>query len=228
MLRRPKWLLIGVAVLAAPFVATFIYLNLLRDDPPARLTVDDVTTTTTSVGAAPSPVGIEGSWSVADGSVVAYRVLETLFGQSAEAVGRSKGVTGSLEVSGTQITQASFTVDMATFSSDESRRDGQFNGRIMAVDQFPTATFVLASPIALGGEPADGVAIKVQARGDLTLHGVTKSVTFPLTAKRSGATVAVDGALTITFADYGVDNPSGGPAQVGDKGALEVLLVLNR
>lgn len=34
--------------------------------------------------------------------------------------------------------------------------------------------------------------------------------------------------IPITFADYGIDNPSAGPAQVGDEGELEFLLVLGR
>ena len=127
--------------------------------------------------------GIEGTWTVGDGSIVGYRVSEELFGQSAEAVGRSEGVTGSLTIDGTTVTEATFEVDMTTFESDESRRDGQFEGRIMEVDEFPTATFVLTEPIELGEEPADGSTVEVEATGDLTLHGVTRAVTIPLVAR---------------------------------------------
>ena len=233
MLRRYRWLLIGLAVVvAAPVVGTFVYLNVLRDDPPERLTIDDVTTTTaapgeTTTSGAPTE-GIAGSWSVGAGSVVGYRVSEQLFGQSAEAVGRSEGVTGTLTIEGTTVAEASFEVDMTTFESDESRRDGQFDGRIMEVAQFPTATFVLTEPIVLGSEPADGEQIDVVAVGDLTLHGVTRAVTLPLVAERNGDTFAVDGSLTVTFADYDIDDPSGGPASVGSDGELEVLLVFTR
>jgi polyisoprenoid-binding protein YceI len=226
MVRRYRWLLVGLALLAAPFVGTFVYLNVIRDDPPPPLSLDDLTTTT---GATPtSSDGIEGTWTVAEGSVVGYRVQETLFGQSSEAVGRSKGIGGSLVIQGTRVTGANFEVDMATFASDETRRDGQFNGRIMDVAQFPTAGFVLTTPIELGRQPADGVEVQVEAIGDLSLHGVTRPVSIPLTAKRTGDTLAVSGAVTVTFADYGIDNPSGGPASVGDTGDLEILLVVGR
>jgi polyisoprenoid-binding protein YceI len=231
MLRRYRWLFIGLAVLvAAPIVGTFLYINVFRDDPPERLTLDDVTTTTGDSGttATSAAEGIEGAWSVGDGSIVGYRVSEQLFGQSAEAVGRSEGVTGSLTIDGTTVTDATFEVDMATFESDQSRRDGQFEGRIMEVDQFPTATFVLTAPIELGGEPAEGEQVEVEATGDLTLHGVTRAVTLPLVAQRIGATFAVDGSVTVTFADYEIDDPSGGPASVGSDGELEVLLVFVR
>jgi hypothetical protein len=38
--------------------------------------------------------------------------------------------------------------------------------------------------------------------------------------------IQVSGSVPITFADYSIDNPSGGPASVGDSGTLEFLLVL--
>jgi polyisoprenoid-binding protein YceI len=226
MLRSRRWLLAGLIILAAPLVGTFVYLNVLRDDPPPRLTLDDVTTTTTGVPS--GSAGIEGTWSVADGSIVGYRVQETLFGQDAEAVGRTEDVTGQLTVSGTTVTEARFEVDLTTVTSDESRRDGQFQGRIMETDQFPTATFVLTAPVDLGAEPDDGEQVTTDASGDLTLHGVTRAVTIPLTAERNGNSFAVDGTIVVTFADYGIDNPSAGPAQVGDEGELEVLLVFAR
>jgi polyisoprenoid-binding protein YceI len=233
MSRRTRWIVLGLlALVLAPVVGTFVYLNVFRSDPPERLSVDDVTTTTTEPGTEdttdPGEDGIDGTWRVADGSLVGYRVEETLFGQSAEGVGRSEGVTGTLTIEGTTVTEATFEVDMTTFESDESRRDGQFEGRIMEADEFPTATFVLTTPIDLGAVPADGEEVVAEATGDLTLHGVTRPVTIPLTAKLTGRTFAVDGSVTITFADYEIDDPSGGPASVGDDGELEVLLVFGR
>lgn len=232
VLRRYRWLFVGLAVLVVtPIVGTFLWFNVFRDDPPERLSLDDVTTTVGETGSTVEDTtaeGIEGAWTVGDQSVVGYRVSEQLFGQSAEAVGRSEGVTGELTIEGTTVTEASFEVDMTTFESDESRRDGQFEGRIMEVDQFPTATFVLAAPIELGAAPADGERVEVEATGDLTLHGVTREVTIPLVAEWNGDTFAVDGSVTVTFADYDIDDPSGGPASVGSDGELEVLLVFTR
>jgi polyisoprenoid-binding protein YceI len=70
--------------------------------------------------------------------------------------------------------------------------------------------------------------VEVEATGDLTLHGVTREVTVPLTARLRGSTFAVDGSVTVTFTDFGIDDPSGGPASVGTDGELEVLLVFTR
>ena len=52
----------------------------------------------------------------------------------------------------------------------------------MDTARFPNSTFKLTKPIALGEEPPEGKIITVDATGDLTLHGVTKTVTTPIKA----------------------------------------------
>jgi polyisoprenoid-binding protein YceI len=217
------------AVLLVTVVGPFVYLNFIKDDPPERLSFDDISTTT-SVGSSASGVdgGIEGAWTVADGSIVGYRIDEVLFGQDSEAVGRTESVTGDVTIEGTTVTVATFEVDMTTFESGESRRDRQFEGRIMEVSQFPTATFQLTEPIELGSVPADGEDVTATAIGALSLHGVTKDIAIDLTARLDGTTFAVDGSATIRFTDFGIDDPSGGPASVGEDGELEVLLIFGR
>lgn len=155
---------------------------------------------------------------------VGYRVVEVLFGQDTEGVGRTRDVTGSLTLDGTQITAAEFSVDMTTLQSDENNRDRKFNGEIMNTSEFPTATFTITAPIELATVPADGTEITASATGDLTLHGVTKSVTIEVKAQRNGAIVDVLGSTDIVFADYDIDNPSTGGITTQDNGALEFLL----
>ena len=62
------------------------------------------------------------------------------------------------------------------------------------------------------------------AVGKLTLHGTTKSVTIPITTKDTGHAIEVQGILPVTFSDYNIDNPSGGPASVGSTGQMEFLV----
>jgi polyisoprenoid-binding protein YceI len=232
---RPLRILLAVAVagVLAVTAGTWLYLNVIRDEAPDRLgleTTAEVERTSTSTTAATTgaTTGVDGTWKVTSGSQAGYRVKEVLFGQSAEAVGRTSDVTGTFTLAGTLVTAGSFTVDMTTVTSDESRRDGQFRGRIMDVAQYPTSTFVLTSPIDLGTLPAEGAAVDVQATGKLTLHGTTKTVTFSLQAKRTGSTIVVAGTIPITFADYGIANPSGGPARTEDHGELEFRLTFTR
>lgn len=231
-LRRFRWPIALVAlVLGVAVVAPYVYIHFIKQEPAERLSLDDVTTTTagddgTSTTAAGSTG--DGTWSTTDASVVQYRVTEVLFGQDSEATGAAAGITGTAEIAGTTASAVDVEVDMTTFESDESRRDGQFQGRIMETSQFPTATFALTDPIDLGSIPADGEEITVEATGELTMHGITNEVTFELTAKLSGSTFAVNATIPITFSEYDIDDPSGGPATVGDDGELEVLLVFAR
>src|SRR5204863_8473221 len=127
------------------------------------------------------------------GSQAGYRVKEVLFGQSAEAVGRTTNVDGALTIAGAKIEAADISVDLASVTSDRSQRDNQFRGRIMSVTRYPTATFKLTQPIDLGTLPADGATVTAPATGELTLHGTKKTVTTDVTAKRTGGTTQVNG-----------------------------------
>ena len=117
---------------------------------------------------------------------------------------------------------------MRSLHSDESRRDDQFNGRIMETSSFPTATFELTEPIDLGAIPANGSQQTYQAAGELTLHGVTNAVEFEVQAQRTGSNFQVAGSIPVTFADYGVGNPSFGPVTTEDNGVLEFPLTFSK
>jgi polyisoprenoid-binding protein YceI len=242
-LRRPRTWLIAIPVIAvlAVVIGPFVYINFIKDDAPDRLGFDDVTTEATTTTAASTEVdpttttapaatgeGLDGTWTVTDGSQVGYRVTEVLFGQDTEGVGRTSDVTGTFVLSGTTVTDATFTVDMTTFESDEDRRDGQFDGRIMEVDTYPTSTFTLTQPIELTSIPEDLVEITTTATGELTLKETTKEVTIDLVARRNGDTIEITGSLTIVFDEWGIPNPSNAAVSTNDEGELELLLVLTR
>jgi polyisoprenoid-binding protein YceI len=229
--RWKRWLLGGIVVLGlAVVVGPYLYIHVFSSKAPAQLSLSTSPTTTATAsgqaaGDSSASVPLDGTWKVASGSVVGYRVKEVLFGQSNTAVGRTSSVTGQIAVSGTTVSTGSFTVDMTTVSSDKPMRDRQFQGRIMDTFDYPTAKFTLTTPIDLGTVTADGVTKTVSATGDLTLHGTTKSVTVSLTARRNANSIEVSGSIPITFADYGISNPSfGGTVTTEDHGLLELLV----
>jgi polyisoprenoid-binding protein YceI len=235
---RLKWIIaLPLAALLLLLGGTWTYINVLRDDAPARLVLEGnvsdnlpaTTATTTAAGATDTaPASFDGTWVASTGSQAGYRVDEVLFGQNAEAVGRTSNVDGALTVKGATVESAAISIDLASVQSDESRRDNQFRGRIMNVAQYPTATFTLKSPIDLGTLPADGATVTVPATGELTLHGTKKAVTIDVTAKRSGGTIAVQGTIPVVFADYGIPSPSFGPAEVEDHGEIEFLVTFTK
>ena len=154
---------------------------------------------------------------------------ETLAGLDTEGAGRTSSITGSMTIDGTTVTDAEFTVDMTTFKSDDSRRDGQFNGRIMEVDTFPTATFALTAPIELGAIPADGESIvgpghrrpdapRCHQAGDLRAHRARP----PTVGSASSAPPTSCSPSTTST------NPSNGFAETGDNGTLEIQVLFDR
>jgi polyisoprenoid-binding protein YceI len=180
---------------------------------------------TAPAGGTAAPAAGGSAWTVTDASVVGYRIKEVLFGLEADAVGRTNQVTGSLTFDGTVVTAAEFEVDVATIESDDSRRDNQFRGRIMSVDEFPTATFVLTEPIDVGIEPVEGATATATATGELTLRGVTNPVTFEVQAQVLNGQIGVLGNIPVVFADYGIANPSTAGVTTEDNGLLEFVLV---
>ena len=235
-----RWVIGGVVVALVLLVGgPFVYIHFIQDDPPPKLSLSDLPTPSTTTGsgtnssttaagngATGTPAALSGTYTIGSGSRAGYRVKETLLGQDTRAVGRTSDVTGTMTIAENKVTKASFSVDMTTVASDKGGRDGQFQGRIMNTSEFPTATFELTTPIDLAPVPAEGVVAKYAATGKLMLHGTTKTVTIPLETKRVGDVIQVQGILSINFPDYGIDNPSGGPASVGDVGQMEFLLQL--
>jgi polyisoprenoid-binding protein YceI len=230
--RRWRWTVAGViAVVVLAVAGPFVYINFVKSDAPAPLTAATTAPTTpatTQAGQSASDGSIAGTYSVTSGSQAGYRVKEVLFGQDAEAVGRTSAVTGQITVDGTRVTAGDFSVDLTTVQSDESRRDNQFQTRIMDTATYPTATFKLAQPIELAALPADGASVTAKALGQLTLRGTTREVMVDVSAQRSGGSIRLSGQIPVTFADFNIPNPSFGPASTEDHGLIEFLLVLAR
>ena len=232
--RRLMWWIGGAVVLIAALAAAgpFIYIHFIEGPAPAKLELPATHASTSAPGAttsAGSSAAVSGTWNVGAGSEAGYRVQEVLLGQSATAVGRTSKIWGSLTVAGTTVSRGSFTVDMASVVSDQSQRNAQFDGRIMDVNQFPTATLVLTAAMPLGTPPTAGTAKHYPAQGTLTMHGESKAVTFTVTAERVGPEIDVLADLPITFSDWNIANPSiGGFVTTANNGTLEVLLHLTQ
>lgn len=224
--RRPRrWPLILIGAVAAVAVlvvgGTALYINVIREDAPDEFALDE---SSGGTGQAVSDQPLDGVWTVGDGAEAGYRVDEVLFGQNVTAAGRTSDVSGTMTIAGTEVTEAEFTVGMDSVASDDSRRDGQFRGRIMDVDTYPTSTFTLTEPIDLGTVPADDTTRTYEATGDLTLRGATQEVTMTLQARRTGEQIQVVGQIPIVFADYDIPNPSIPGISTEDNGVMEVSL----
>jgi putative copper resistance protein D len=219
-----KWALGGLAV-AALIVGAGppLFFHLVDGNAPARLRLPPALNVSS---APPVPGPLSGTWTVAAGSQAGYRVEEILLGQHHTAVGRTSKVTGGVMISGTTVTAADFTVDMASVRSDQPSRDAQFKGYIMKTYDYPHASFHLTQPIQLGRVPAPGHIVTTEATGLLNLRNVTRTITFPLRAERVGGTIDLNADIPITFSNWHIPNPSFAVTDVGRTGVIEVLLQL--
>jgi polyisoprenoid-binding protein YceI len=216
------------AALADTAVDTIVVANTTPTDSNVGSASPAPVATTSSVSGAVADDSPSGAWALTLDSTLGYRIQEVLSGLDTEAAGRTNDAAGTLTIDGTSAAAAEFTVNMASMTSDSSRRDDQFRTRIMTVDEFPTSTFVLTSPIDFGSVPTEGTTITATATGDLTLRGVTNSVTFDVQAKLENGRIGVLGNIPILFSDYEIPDPSNQVATVKDDGFLEFVLVFER
>jgi len=234
---RPVLAIAGIVIVAG--LAGVWYLFFRPAGPPPVTGASPVPgasaplTSSPASSRAPGASGaIAGTWTIdaSAGSFVGYRVQETLASiGAATAVGRTTGVAGSLVLDGATITSVQITADLTGLQSDESRRDGQLRRQALETDRFPTATFTLTSPIDLGSVPGDGQSVSATATGDLTLHGVTRSVQIEVQAARSGDAVTVSGSIEIQFVDFDMTPPSSFVVlSVADHGTMELQLVFRK
>jgi len=77
--------------------------------------------------------------------------------------------------------------------------------------------------------PVDGQTIEASATGELSLHGVTKTVTVPIQARLAGDVVTVTGSIEIQFDDYGIEQPTSFLVlSIEDHGIMEFQLHFRR
>jgi polyisoprenoid-binding protein YceI len=231
------WLLGLVALTAIAYVAIpWLYINVFSEPAPPPLSFEQLdkereansvssVATVEPGGVAVANQAVEGVWTVVAPSSAGYRVEESIAGQPKTAVGRTSTVDGSFTIAGGQVTAAEVNVDLATMVSDEARRDAQFRGRIMATDEFPVATFTLTDSFAV----ASGTSVEgLKVQGTLSLRGTEQPATFTINAKLEGDALTIVASTAITFADYGIPNPSIGPVSTEDNGTIEVALTAKR
>lgn len=250
MTSRPALILVVLALLVVGGGAA-AYIVFLRGDNVAPLSLPSAAprasassgTAGASAGASlpatsSGPIdaaGLPGAWTIGAASVVGYRVRERLASLSADsdAVGRTSSITGSVTIADSAgsmtVAAAEFSVDMTTLKSDRAMRDNRLRRDGIETDDFPTSTFKLTTPVALAAGATTGAPADVTLHGELTLHGVTKTVDIPAKAQLNGGLIQVLGSFAFPFADFAINPPNvGGFVTVQDNGTLEFLVNLAR
>ena len=241
-----KKLIAAVAVVLVLGGVAFYFL-VIKDDPAPELSIDTPAGSsdgpTTTAADAGSTVSVDGAWKIdttATDNAVGLRIKEKFIGGAAEhtAVGRTATVTGDITIAGTKVTAGSFTANLADLEFTDSPPGLNVASRKKAIANagletatFPETSFKITSPIDLGKIPTAGTKITTTATGDLTLHGVTKSVTFKVDGviENGRIVIATTDPVDIKLADYSMAPPAFGPvADVSDTGKFEFKLTLTK
>ncbi len=193
-----------------------------------------------SSSASVSPGGLVGSWTIAAGSEAGYRVREQFasLASPTEAVARTSSISGSLTIEGqgSQLVArgALFSADLTKLRSADRyavyqalQRDFFVGNRFLQTNVYPTATF-RADRIALPANAAAGGPIQFIGSGQLTLHGMTRTVQVPLTAQLSDSRIELVGSFGVELPDYGISPPDVGFTRAESHALIEFHLFLTR
>jgi polyisoprenoid-binding protein YceI len=143
-------------------------------------------------------------------SQVSYTVQETFINKNNKlntAIGVTKQVTGDIYGNKADPSQSKIgviTIDISQFTSDSSMRDNFIRRNFLESSKYPLATF---APTTFDGMPAsyaEGQTYTFKVTGNLTVHNVTKPVTFDVTASLSGNTLSGTATTGIKMSDFGV------------------------
>lgn len=147
-------------------------------------------------------------------SEATFTIDEILFGQPNTVVGKTSAVAGQIRIDRQHPAQSQVSeikVDLSTLVTDNDLRNHTLQGRILetsdAANQY--ATF---KPKSLSGLPtsvAVGQPFTFKITGDLTIHQVTRSVTFDVTVTPTSETeITGQARATVKYQDFNISIPN--------------------
>lgn len=117
-------------------------------------------------------------------------------------VGGFKQLTGTVDLVNNKPEESSVSVDIdatSIFSDDPGLTDHLKTKDFFEVEKFPKASFK-STKIESGAKAPDNYTVT----GDLEMHGVTKSVTFPAKIDVASGEVTVKASFSINRKDFGI------------------------
>ena len=147
-------------------------------------------------------------------SVMQYQVEEEFLGQPVPfvtAIGATSVLDGEVTLAfagnTVAIERGTFTADISTLTSDRPRRDQAIHDRWLESAQYPLATFKADDVQHLPADAALGKDVTFQVAGDMTIRAVTDPITWSMTARVDGDTLAGTATTYFLMRDYGFEPP---------------------
>lgn len=176
--------------------------------------------------AAPAEVAPAKYTLAPDASEVRYRGRETVAGAAVmgDVVGRTKSVSGAIAFDKTgavDSAQSKLVVDLATLKSEQKDpingrpaddigrlRDSFVRDRLLHADKFPNGEFVPTKAVGLDAPFPTSGKKDFQLQGNLTANGVTKPVTFDVSATFNGNDVSGTAKTKFNLGDFNIERPT--------------------
>jgi polyisoprenoid-binding protein YceI len=137
-------------------------------------------------------------------------------------------VTGGLILSSNPrpaVRSLTIRVDLRTLNSGAADRDTHVRNDTFEVARYPFATFAVDQSLMVAETYSDGQSISFPLSGTLTLHGVSRPVTFSTTATLTGVTLTGNSAAHVKITDFDMKQPqitSAIPVTIADDIALSI------
>ena len=163
-----------------------------------------------------------------------FTIDEILFGKPNTVVGQTSQVAGQIAINTKDPSQSKIgeiKVDVSALTTDNPLRNQTLRGRILETDDPSNqyATFVASSISGLPSSIAVGQEVPFKITGALTVHGVTKTVTFDATVKAvSDKQITGQAQTTVKYSDFHIavpDVPS--VTGLGDTVTLAIAFTAN-
>ena len=201
---------------------------------PSPAVVTSAPTASPVVTATTAPRTNAITWNVDPSSKATIKVREQLvrLPSPIDALINITGAQGAftLNPDGTFASNSKISVDMTTVTTDDRQRTDSIRRDPLEVTRFRTSELVPKTAVGLTLPLPSSGEFTFKLIGDLTLHGVTKTVSFDVRATRA------DGKLTATatanpswkFGEFGMQPPTSfSVLSIVDEIRMEFALVAN-
>jgi polyisoprenoid-binding protein YceI len=207
---RPRTIAVSVAAIAVVLIVGAIVASIYVFGAGGR------TTTARSTVTVPTLIPTSGDtvYTIgASSSKATFTIDEVLFGKPNTVVGETNQVAGQILVNQSDPSKSQLgeiKIDISTLVTDNDLRNRTLRGRILETDTPANqyATFVARSISGLPSSIAVGQQVSFKITGDLTVHQVTKSVTFDAQVTLASAKQLTGQAeTTVKYSDFNIAVP---------------------
>jgi polyisoprenoid-binding protein YceI len=210
-LMRPRAIAVGLAAIAAVVIVGAIVASIYIFGAGGAKT-----STASGTVTVPTLAPTDGATLFtidSSSSKATFTIDEVLFGNPNTVVGETDKVAGQILVNAQDTSKSQvgeIKIDVSTLVTDNDLRNRTLHGRILETDTSANqyATFVAKSITGLPESITVGQQVSFTITGDLTIHQVTKTVTFDATVKAvSDEQITGTASTTVKYSDFGISVP---------------------